>query len=142
VVAILLLVFSAAVAICLLGPRNSLSARGSAALPMRSLGDKPILQLELVRSERDIVMILAPEGAERDKILTAARAGNVIDSWLFIPSYSLLLLVLALLGTRDRERSMAVVFTVLAVAIGITAVADWAENWGIHRTLQHLEGKG
>ena len=58
VAALLLFAFSACVALFLLEPRNRLDGRHSAPLPIQSLGNRPILQLELARSETDIVAIL------------------------------------------------------------------------------------
>ena len=42
----------------LIAPHNKLEGRKGAKLPMRALGDAPVLQLELARNEGDIRAVL------------------------------------------------------------------------------------
>lgn len=136
----LLLVFALAVAVALLGPRNRLDGRRGAALPMKSLGSRPILQLELVRNEKEISDVLLA-GDWRANVADA-RAGNRIDTWLFIPAYGGFLLLTAVLLARGGAPLGRGLFWFCMIAVCTLVVCDWIENAGIERALRHIEASG
>ncbi len=86
----------------LIKPRNDLPGRGDVPLPMKSLGTAPILQLELARNEQDIAAILI-KGEVKTNIADA-RAGNRLDTWLFIPLYAGSLLLTGIFLSRGETR--------------------------------------
>lgn len=121
----------------LLKPHNDLRSRGTRVLPIASIVQAPVIQLELVRSEEDIRDILMIGDTERN--IADARKGNQIDSFLFIPAYSAELVVLALIVVRGLAHRGSLLFLILAAAICVIAVSDWTENAGIARALNHIE---
>src|SRR2546430_5794389 len=92
--AIVLLLLAGLINALLLKPHNSLPGRGAKPLPIPNLVGGPVVQLELARSEQDIRDILMVGNTAQN--VSDARAGNKYDTFLFIPAYSALLLVLAL----------------------------------------------
>jgi hypothetical protein len=119
---------------------NALSARGSAPLPLKTLPPKPILQVELGRSDRDLHAIFLPDGAGRAELMQNirdARIGNTLDTFLFIPGYTVLLMSVGVLLARTNV-TRTVVFVCVA-AVPVAAICDWAENKGIAIALDHLE---
>jgi len=100
---------------------------------MKSLG-KPILQLELARNEDDIRAILMK--GDKPRNLADARAGNLLDTWLFIPGYAGLLLTLGLLLARGTCRDSLLIAAL--VLVPVIAIADWTENAGIERAIEHI----
>lgn len=121
----------------LLGPHNALPGRGTAALPIDSLPERPILQVELARDAADLRAIL--DVGDRAANIEDARAGNAIDSWLFIPGYAGLLAVigLALHGSSSPRWKPLILAAIVLAAVA--AGADWRENVGIERALDHFE---
>jgi len=139
---VLLVLFGAGVAILLLGPRNELKGRGgNQDLPIKSLGTKPIQQIELARNEADLRLILLKGNARQN--VTDARAGNIFDTFLFIPTYTAALLLMALLVARGGVRDQRELFWIMVILVAVIAVTDWSENAGIERTLNHIDsGRG
>jgi len=121
----------------LLKPHNDLPSRGTRVLPIPSIVQEPVVQLELVRSEEDIhdILMIGDTGAN----VKDARKGNQIDSFLFIPVYSAELMVLALIVARGLAHRGSLLFYILVAAICVIAISDWTENAGIARTLNHIE---
>jgi hypothetical protein len=122
----------------LISPHNKLEGRNRAKLPMKALGDAPILQLELARNEGDIRAVLMEGDIARN--LADARAGNQFDTWLFIPGYAGVLLTVGALLARVTPRR-AIVVAALA-AIPVIAVCDWVENAGIEHAIDHVARGG
>jgi hypothetical protein len=129
----------AVVAGTLIAPYNRLAGRGKARLPISSLSQKPILQIELARQDLDLVDILAPGDTKRN--LHDARVGNDLDTFFFIPAYTGLLLSVGLLLLRSDQRWQKLKL-VGAVAVPVAAVCDWLENAGITATLDHFGSNG
>lgn len=121
-------------------PRNALKARGAAKLPMRSLGNRPVLQIELARSEADLAQIFLPGNTEAN--LSDASVGNNLDTFLFIPAYTGFLISLGLLLARNPRIRIHRALLLITLLVPIIAVFDWAENWGIERTIHHIETQG
>jgi hypothetical protein len=141
---VLALVVSAAlINILLLRPSNRLPGRGNAPLPLCSVPGPPVLQLELAWRDDDLVKILAPTAdvAARLRNIADARAGNRIDTLLFVPDYALLLIALAGFAAASG-RGFDRWFIAIVVLALVIAAADWAENLGISRVLDHLERGG
>lgn len=130
--AVALIVCAATINIFLLKPHNDLTGRKTDALPIPNVVKSPVIQLELARSEKDIREILMV--GDTAKNISDARAGNHADTYLFIPCYTMLLVVLTVLILRSGP-----LLYLLLLAICITALCDWAENAGIERTLNHIE---
>jgi hypothetical protein len=124
----------------LIGPHNKLPYRGNAPLPMKSLGKMPILQIELARKDSDLVQVFTPGDLRRN--LDDARKGNTLDTFLFIPAYSGLLIMTGLILAREDERWCAMLVLVALVAVPLAAVCDWMENHGIFVTLDHFQQAG
>jgi hypothetical protein len=137
IAAVALVLFEVILIVVFLNPHNGLPGRGAKPFPLQHifLGG-PVVQLELVRSAKDIDDILATGNIEAN--VTDARLGNACDTYLFIPGYTALLLVLALLISRGAGAWGARLFWLAAVAIIATAACDWAENAGIDRALDHI----
>lgn len=133
-----LIAAGAAINVLLLRPHNSLPCRGNAPLPLCSVQGPPVLQLELAWRDDDIVKILAPEPATLQRNIDDARAGNRIDTLLFVPTYALLLVALGGLAAT-RGRGFDRWFVAIASLAVVIAAADWAENYGITQALDHLQ---
>jgi len=106
---------------------------------MACLPDKPVLQLELGRTDAGIsqILVTALDKKQTDANIKNARAGNNLDTFIFIPAYSLVLVSIGLLLYRTiiwRTLALATVF-----AVPIVSCSDWTENLGIAQTLHHLE---
>lgn len=138
-----LLVSGLCINVLLLRPHNSLPCRGNAPVPLCSVQGPPILQLELVWRDNDVVTILAPtaDAATTQRNIDDARLGNWYDSLLFVPDYALLLVALAAFAAT-LGRGFDRWFMVIVVVVVIIAAGDWAENLGISRALDHLEHGG
>lgn len=121
----------------LIAPLNAMKARGSARLPIRSLGRKPVLQIELAWSDADLMKIFSPGDIEAN--LRDAKAGNNLDTFLFIPSYSCLLIALGLLLSRFTRFSSPKLLLIIVLLVPIIAICDWSENFGIARAIEHIE---
>jgi hypothetical protein len=115
---------------------------------MHSLDRHTILQIELVRDESALEQIFSP----RDKPITPeqvsanlhdAMAANDLDTFLFIPSYTGLFIVLSIVVGRFSQLRTAgrlsIFISVLAVA---TAFCDWSENRGIAVAIRHIQAHG
>ncbi len=135
-----LLIAALVIGITLIKPRNQLAGRGNEPLPMKSLGRAPILQLELVRNEGDISTILTKGDVKAN--VADARAGNRIDTWLFIPLYTGSFLLMGIFLTRGEARWPAVLLWFSILGACTIAACDWMENAGIERTLNHTERTG
>jgi hypothetical protein len=136
----LLFAFGVAVAVFLIGPHNNLPGRGGPQnLPIRSLGEKPILQIELSWKDAQLSAILLKGYASRN--VADARVGNVFDTFLFIPTYSMFLLVMGLLLARGDAHPSAGLFWITLALVSLIAAADWCENAGIERALTHFEAQ-
>ena len=126
----------AAIGGILIGPHNALKGRKCAKLPMKSLGDSPILQVELARSEEDLQKVIG--AGDLDQNIKDARAGNLLDSFVFIPGYAGYLLTLGLLLARGESRYAKALFLLAVIAVPVAALCDELENYGIEKTLQHF----
>jgi hypothetical protein len=124
----------------MLGPYNKLSGRNGAELPIKVLGNRPVLQIELSRRDTDLSAVLAAGDLKRN--LRDARAGNTIDTFLFIPAYSGTLLFLGLLLARRDEAWRNFLLFVALLAVPTAGICDWLENAGISATLDHFESGG
>lgn len=117
---------------------NALPGRGGAPLPFKSVGDRPVLQLQLARHDKDVQAILdvgTPE--QRAGNVRDLRAGNTLDSIVFIPAYMLFLATVFVLLVPPAQTSRRFVWIVL-IAIAAIGVLDWIENYGIARAANHL----
>lgn len=123
----------------LIAPYNALPGRGTERLPMHSLGQKPILQIELSRNEPDLAFIL--QCGDTRANLRDAMIGNNLDTFLFIPSYTGLLLCLALLLSRFTKLTSPALPLAVLLLVPIIALSDWTENFGIARTIHHVESE-
>ena len=101
-IAAVVCLIASALASAKLSSYNRLTGRGGAPLPIAGLGDRPILHLELARSEDDLRAVLSP--GDRAKNLSDTRAGNRIDSLYFVPAYATLLVVVAFCFAAARRR--------------------------------------
>jgi hypothetical protein len=124
----------------LIAPRNALKARGSAPLPIHSLGKRPVLQIELAWSEQDLMKVFQPGDTKAN--LHDANVGNNLDTFLFIPSYTGLLLTLGLLIARSPRLSAQWPLFIALLLTPAIAICDWGENWGIARAIHHIEVQG
>jgi hypothetical protein len=124
----------------LIAPYNALPGRGTEKLPMHSLGQKPILQIELSRNESDLAHIL--QRGDTSANLRDAMIGNNLDTFLFIPSYTGLLLCLTLLLSRFTKFTSPALPLAVLRRVPIIALSDWTENWGIARTIHHIKSEG
>lgn len=135
----------------LIGRHNRLPARGNARLPIASLDHVPILgkmailRVELARNEGDLEQVITPghlEPALVKRNIEDARKGNTLDTYLFIPAYSGLLITIGLFLARGDEKLRSILLLAALVGIPIAAGCDWTENHGITLTLQHFKDSG
>ena len=124
----------------LINPHNELPGRQNAPLPMPGLGMAPVFQLELARNEDDLRALLMTGDIRRN--LADARAGNRLDSWLFIPAYAGLLLTSGIWLASRNTRLSRVLLALTLVVIPVIAACDWLENAGITRAIDHIESDG
>jgi hypothetical protein len=141
--ALALVVLGLCINVLFLRPHNRLPCRGNAPLPLCSVQGPPVLQLELVWRDDDVVKILAPtaNAAANQRNIDDARSGNWIDTLLFVPDYALLLVALGAFAATSR-RGFDRWFLAIVVVVVVIAAGDWAENLGISRALDHLEHGG
>jgi hypothetical protein len=123
------------VGVALIGPHNKLPGRNNAPLPMKSLGKMPTLQVELARKDSDLVQVF--NSGDLKCNLKDARKGNTLDTFLFIPAYSGLLITIGLmLACVDKHwRGMLVQVALVAVPLApfvigwrTTAIAQRSTN--------------
>src|SRR5690349_8573758 len=81
-----------------LTPYNRLDGRSQADLPISSLPQRPILQVELARTLSDLESVLMQGNSALN--LRDATVGNYIDTFLFIPAYAGFLFAVGLLLSR------------------------------------------
>jgi hypothetical protein len=136
----LFFLFLVIVGAVLISPRNKLPGRGKAALPMKSLGHGPILQVELARRESDLEKVLATGDVARN--LKDACVGNKLDTYLFIPAYAGLLISIGLLLARGTQSWTRGLILLAVVAVPVAAICDWTENAGITACLDHFKQDG
>ena len=61
------------------------------------------MQFAFARSQADINAVLHVDEKSKDANIAAVRAGNIRDSLLFVPGYTLLLIALTLLIARESD---------------------------------------
>jgi hypothetical protein len=123
-----------------LGRFNRLPSRGTAPLPIHSLGNQPILHIELPRDEDDLRAVFL--AGDRAANVRDARAGNRIDSLWFIPAYSGLLAAIGIMLHRHSAPPLRAVVLGALLLLPLIAGCDWVENSGIGQTLDHFEMAG
>jgi hypothetical protein len=124
----------------LIAPHNALKSRGPAPLPIHSLRKAPVLQIELAWNEQDLMKVFQPGCTEAN--LHDANVGNYLDTFLFIPSYTGLLITVGLLIARSpRLNGHWPLFLALLLAPAI-AIFDLSENLRISRVIHHIEVQG
>lgn len=135
------LAVAATIAVIALGGYNRLPGRDAAVpLPMKSLGSRPVLQLELARGDADVAAILATrDDAARTRLVQNLRNGTWLDSLYLIPAYTLLLAALALLIQRGGKITSRKIFITTLWAIAAIALCDALENWGIAHVASLLD---
>jgi hypothetical protein len=138
------LYFLAAVFFCLIllgtvliSPHNQLPCRGNARLPLGSLGERPILQVELAWKACQLACVLTPGNQVRN--VADARTGNNLDTFLFIPAYAGFLVTLGLILARRDLTGRGMLRVIALVIVPLAAVCDWMENRGIAIVLIKLE---
>src|SRR5688572_332398 len=130
--AIAVAVVCVTVAMVSIAPHNQMKgiARTS-PLPIATLPQRPVMQLAFARNQDDINTVLhVGENTQQDAI-KAVAIGNIRDTVLLVPGYTLLLMALTLLIARASGPAGMTVFgagIILALAL---AIADLAENYGI-----------
>jgi DMSO reductase anchor subunit len=120
-----------------LGRFNRLPSRGSAPLPIRSLGNQPIMHIELPRDESDLRAVLSV--GDQAANVRDVRTGNTIDSFLFIPAYAGLLAAIGVLLRRHSAARLRAIVVTALLLVPLIAACDWVENGGIGQTLDHFE---
>jgi len=136
----------------LIAPHNKLPGRGDAPLPIETLPNMPVLQIELARKEDDLVDVLTKGNLSHNlEVLPTenqsrnfkdARIGNDLDTFLFIPAYAGLRMSLGLMRARGDEQWRVLLLLAALVAAPMAVGCDWAENAGISATLHHFEEPG
>jgi hypothetical protein len=124
-----------------LGPHNTLPDRPTTeALPLKSVGQTPVLQLELAWTEQQLSRILDPTNNPDARELNLAHvlSGNKIDSYAFVPTYGALLITLGALGYVAGGRRRDWLFPAIACGVVILVLADWLENIAILEVVRHL----
>jgi hypothetical protein len=105
----------------------------------------PILALELLRHRDDLPKIARPDPPadsgmpqrrEADTLATAVR----LDSWIFIPAYTIFLGFVGWLVWRYASRRLRVLGVVVIVTTIAGAVFDWRENAAMLAMLANGEG--
>ena len=135
-----LLIVTAVLGGVLGGSQSAAFSRRRAAVPIPSLGNQPILHIELPRDEDDLrAVFLAGYGAAN---VRDARSGNRIDSLWFIPAYSGLLAAIGIMLRRHSGPPLRAVVLGVLLLLPLIAVCDWVENSGIGQTLDHFEVAG
>jgi hypothetical protein len=123
----------------LIGPANAMKGRGTAPLPIASLGDRPVLQIELAWKEAQLEQIFL--GGDKKANFHDASVGNTLDTLLFIPAYAGALITLGLMICRATKLRGPVPYLILLLVPAI-ACCDWSENWGVSNTIHHMETQG
>lgn len=123
-----------------IGPYNKLPGRNGAKLPIAALGNRPVLQIELAWRDAHLTAVLAAGDMQRN--LRDARAGNTLDTFLFIPGYMGTLLFLGLLLAARDAAWQNILLAVALIAAPAAGICDWLENSGISATLDHFESGG
>jgi len=101
----------------LIGPHNQLPCRGNDPLPLRRLGERPILQLELAWKADQLYSVLAPGNQARN--VANARTGNNLDTFLFIPAYEGFLVSPGLILVRQEPTRSAMLRRIALISYSL-----------------------
>ena len=125
-----------AVAVISIAPHNQMEgiARTS-PLPIATLPQRPVMQLAFARNQDDINTILHVGEGTQQASIDAVAVGNILDTIMLVPSYTLLLIALTLLIARASGAAGMTVFGAGLLLTVALAIADVAENYGIATAL-------
>lgn len=108
-------------------------------LPIDTLPKRPVVQLALARNQDDIDIVLDRAHDSGRLNIRDVRTGNILDTMLFVPGYSLFFIACIALIARSSGRAATFVFSAGVVLTVALAVADLAENQGIALVLEAAE---
>lgn len=129
--------FLALLGTILITPHNQLPCRGNVPLPLSSLGERPIMQVELAWKACQLDRVLTPGNTVRN--VADARTGNNLDTFLFIPAYAGFLASLGLILARQDPTGRGMLRVIALALVPLAAVCDWMENHGITVILNKLD---
>jgi hypothetical protein len=136
VTAIAVAIVWVAVAVASIAPHNQMKgiARTS-PLPIDTLPEQPVMQLAFARNQNDIDTVLHVGTSRQQEAIEAVATGNIRDTMVLVPGYTLLLITLTLLIARASGPAGMTVFGAGLLLILALATADFAENYGIATAL-------
>jgi hypothetical protein len=125
-----------AVAVLSIAPHNAMKGiPRTSPLPIATLPDRPVMQLAFARNQHDIDSLLHIGESTQQAALNAVAVGNIRDTVILVPGYTLLLIALILLIARASGPAGMTVFGAGLLVIIALAIADFAENYGIATAL-------
>ncbi len=125
-----------AVAMVSIAPHNAM--RGIARtspLPIATLPERPVMQLAFARNQDDINNVLHVGQKTQQAAIVAVATGNIRDTVVLVPGYTLLLIALTLLIARASGPAGMTVFGAGLLLTIALALADFAENYGVAAAL-------
>jgi hypothetical protein len=136
VTAIAVAIVWVAVAVASIAPHNQMRkiARTS-PLPIATLPAQPVMQLAFARNQNDINTVLHVGKHTQQDAVKAVATGNIRDTVVLVPGYTLLLIALTLLIARASGPAGMTVFGAGLLLTMALAIADFAENYGIATAL-------
>jgi hypothetical protein len=108
-------------------------------LPIHTLPERPVVQLAFARDQHDIDDILHAGKNAQHAATDAVAAGNVLDTIVLVPGYTLLLIALTLSIARACGPSGMTVFGVGLILTIALALADLTENYGLSTALSAVQ---
>jgi hypothetical protein len=129
-----------AVAVVWIAPHSQMKGiTRTSSLPMATLPEQPVVQLAFARHQDDInTVLLAGEDGHQQAVAHIA-AGNLLDTMVLVPGYTLLLIALSLLIARASGPAAMTVFGAGLLLATALAIADLTENYGIATALSAVQ---
>ena len=123
-------------AVVSIAPHNQMKgiARTS-SLPITTLPERPVMQLAFARNQDDINTILHVGKHTQQDAIKAVATGNVRDTLVLVPGYTLLLIALTLIIARGSGPAGMTVFGAGLLLTMALAIADLTKNYGIATAL-------
>jgi hypothetical protein len=124
------------VAVVLIAPHNQMKGiTRTSLLPMSTLPERPVTQLAFARHQDDIDTVLLVGESGQQQAIAHVAAGNLLDTMVLVPGYTLLLIALSLMIARASGPAAMTVFGTGLLLTMALAIVDLTENYGIATAL-------
>ncbi len=104
-------------------------------LPIATLPEHPVMQLAFARHQADINAVLLVGENRQQAAIALLATGNLLDTMVLVPGYTLLLIALSLVIARASGPAAMTVFGAGLLLTIALAIVDLTENYGIATAL-------